>query len=139
MPRLTRWFVKTALVYLVAALFVWVVEAAQTVLNLPPVMARVQPTYLHLFTVGWITQMIFGVAYWMFPRASRARPRGSETLAVAAYGLINVGLILRVIAEPFHALRPGTVPDWLLTASAALQSLAGVCFVINIWGRVKEK
>jgi uncharacterized protein involved in response to NO len=102
-------------------------------------MARVQPTYLHLFTVGWITQMIFGVAYWMFPRASRARPRGSETLAVAAYGLINVGLVLRVIAEPFHALRPGTVPDWLLTASALLQSLAGVCFVINIWERVKEK
>jgi hypothetical protein len=72
MPRLTRWFVKTALVYLVAALFVWVVEAAQTVLNLPLVIATVQPTYLHLFTVGWITQMIFGVAYWMFPRASLA-------------------------------------------------------------------
>jgi hypothetical protein len=139
MPRLTRWFVKTALVYLVAALFVWVVEAAQTVLNLPLVIATVQPTYLHLFTVGWITQMIFGVAYWMFPRASRVRPRGSETLAAAVYGLINMGLVLRVIAEPFRALRPGLVPDWLLTASALLQSLAGVCFVISIWGRVKEK
>jgi hypothetical protein len=45
-----------------AALFVWIVEAAQTLLNLPMVIGTLQSTYLHLFTVGWITQTIFGVA-----------------------------------------------------------------------------
>ena len=25
-------------------------------------------TYLHLLVVGWITQIIFGVAFWLFPR-----------------------------------------------------------------------
>jgi heme/copper-type cytochrome/quinol oxidase subunit 1 len=35
------------------------------------------PAYFHLFLVGWVTQMIFGVIYWMFPIITRTRPRGN--------------------------------------------------------------
>lgn len=50
--------------------------------------------------VGWVTQMIIGVAFWMFPKYTRERPRGSEALAWITYVLLNVGLLLRAIAEP---------------------------------------
>jgi hypothetical protein len=75
----------------------------------------------------------------MFPRYSKEKPRGSETLAVATYGLLNVGLVLRVISEPVHALRPGLWWGWFVALSAILQWLAGMAFVLNTWARIKEK
>ena len=137
MPPLTRWFIKSSLVYFVAALVIAVVLALQAPLNLPSAMGSLMPVYFHLFMVGWITQFIFGVIYWMFPRFSKEKPRGSEGLAWATYGLINVGLILRVIGEPVSALQPQAGLGWLLAFSAILQWLGGMAFVFNTWGRVK--
>jgi heme/copper-type cytochrome/quinol oxidase subunit 1 len=88
--------------------------------------------------VGWVTQLIFGVVYWMFPRYSKEQPRGNERLAWAAYWLLNVGLILRVLGEPLTGLGQ-TAGAPLLAASAMLQLGAGWAFVINTWGRVKER
>jgi len=105
MPTLTRWFIKSSLVYFIAALVIAVILALQAPLNLPPAIGSLMPVYLHLFMVGWIAQFIFGVIYWMFPKFSKQHPRGSERLAWATYGLINVGLILRAMGEPANALR----------------------------------
>ena len=137
MPTLTRWFIKSALLYFVAALVIAVLLALQAPLNLPPAIGSLMPVYFHLFMVGWIAQFIFGVIYWMFPRFSKEKPRGSEGLAWATYGLINVGLILRVIGEPVSALQPQAGFGWLLALSAILQWLGGMVFVFNTWGRVK--
>ena len=137
MPTLTRWFIKSSLVYFVSALVIAVVLALQAPLNLPSAMGSLMPVYFHLFMVGWITLFIFGVIYWMFPRFSKERPRGSERLAWATYGLINVGLILRVIGEPVNALQSQAGFGWLLALSAILQWLGGMAFVLNTWGRVK--
>ena len=137
MPTLTRWLVKSSLLYFVAALVIAVLLALQAPLRLPPAMGSLMPVYFHLFMVGWIAQFIFGVIYWMFPRFSKEKPRGSEGLAWATYGLINVGLILRVIGEPVGALQPQAGLGWLLALSAILQWLGGMVFVFNTWGRVK--
>jgi hypothetical protein len=135
MPPLTRWFVKTALVYLVAALVVGIALAADV--QLGPRSPALYAVYLHLFVLGWVTQMIFGVAYWMFPRASRERPRGHAGPVWAAYLTLNTGLLIRAAAEPFLGL--SVALGRLLVLSAALQWLAGVLFVFHIWGRVKER
>ena len=139
MPRLTRWFIKTAIIYLVAALLVGVAIAGRSTLGFPNFVATLGPTYVHLLTVGWITQMIFGVAYWMFPRASKERPRGSESAALTSYVLLNSGLVMRAVIEPVEALSGGASWGWLLVLSAALQWAAGLIFALIIWGRVKEK
>jgi len=139
MPPLARWFVRTALVYLVAALLVGVALMLRPVLNLPSPISALQPVYFHMLMVGWVTQLIFGVVFWMFPKQSSDRPRGSETLGWATYGLLNAGLLLRAIGEPLAALQPSGAAGWLLAASALLQLLAGWAFVANTWGRVKER
>jgi hypothetical protein len=89
--------------------------------------------------VGWVSQLIFGVVFWMFPNYSAARPRGSERLGWAGYWLLNVGLLLRVAAEPWQRAAPGPLPGTLLAVSAGLQWLAGMAFVVNTWPRVKER
>ena len=139
MPAVTRWFIKSALVYLVAALVLGAVLALPDAVRLPAFVRFMSPAYFHLFLVGWVTQMIFGVIYWMFPIISRARPRGDERLAWACYGLLNVGLLLRVAGEPLTSVYGGSWAGWLLAGSALLQWLAAVVFVTLAWPRVKER
>jgi hypothetical protein len=139
MPTLTRWFIKSALLYLVAALLLGVLLVFRPLLNLLPVIGLLSPAYFHLFMVGWVTQMIFGVIYWMFPIITRARPRGNEQLGWATYVMLNAGLLLRVIGEPLAVVRAGSGVGWLLVISATLQWLAAVLFVVNAWPRVKER
>jgi len=124
-PPLTRWYIKLSLVYFVAALAASVWQAAGGPLWLTPI-------YIHLLVVGWITGMIFGVAYWMFPKFSKEQPRGADGLAVATFALLQAGLLLRIVAEPLQA-------GGLLVLSAVSQWLAGVGFIANTWPRVKER
>ncbi len=79
------------------------------------------------------------MAYWMFPKLTRDQPGGREWLGRATYILLNVGLVMRVVSEPVMTLQSQPALGWALAASAVLQWLAGMGFVINTWGRVKEK
>ncbi len=139
MPPITRWFIKASLVFFVAALAAAVLLAAQSVWRFSPFLGAFGPTYFHLFLVGWITQLIIGVAVWMFPKYSSQQPRGNERVLWAVLVLLNAGLLLRVLAEPLNTLRPGGVWGILLAISAVLQWIGGLGFFANAWTRVKEK
>lgn len=139
MPAVTRWYIKAGLAYLVVALLLGLMLAAPAVVPLPPAIAVWGPVYFHLFMVGWVTQLIFGVVYWMFPRYSREQPRGGERMAVATFALLNIGLVLRAVGEPIHSLWPASTWGAVVALSATLQWAAGMLFVINTWARVKER
>lgn len=135
MPRLTRWYLKTSLIHLAAALIIGLLLAAGPtgILDVP---AGIGPLYFHLFMVGWVAQLIFGIVYWLFPKHSAELPHGRSWLGWATYGLLNGGLLLRVVGEPANAARPGEIWGWFLAVSAVLQWLAGLAFIINTWPRV---
>ncbi|MFO7633377.1 MAG: hypothetical protein R6W76_12595 [Caldilinea sp.] len=139
MPPITRLFIKTSLLYLVAAFFAGLVLALRPLLDLPVIVRGLSPVYFHLFMVGWVMQLIVGVAYWMFPKWSKARPRGHDGLALATFWLLNTGLLVRVVAEPAQTVSAWPGWGWLIVAAATLQWLAGLAFVANTWPRVKEK
>lgn len=136
MPTPARWLIKTALVYLVLALAVALVRAGQTMGIVPGTPSTLWLPQLHLLTVGWLTQLIFGVAYWLFP-SPKPRVQPSPRLIWGAYGALNGGLILRLGCEP--AFLPGGVQGWGLAASALLQWGASLLFVTHFWRRVRPK
>ena len=137
MPTLTRLYIKTSFIYLTLAFLLGVWLAAAPLWDLPG--AGVSPLFFHFFLVGWVTQIIFGIAYWMLPKYSRENPRRSETLAQAVFWMLNLGLVLRGVVEPIIPHIPNKSFGWLLVVSALLQWLAGLGFVINTWSRVKER
>jgi cbb3-type cytochrome oxidase subunit 1 len=139
MPPITRLFIKTSFLYLVGAFCVGLLLALRAAAALPLLIGGLSPVYFHLFMVGWVTQLIAGVAYWMFPKWSKQRPRGYGTLALATFWLLNIGLLLRVIAEPAQTVSAWPGWGWLIVLAALLQWLAGLAFVANTWPRVKEK
>ncbi len=132
MPLLTRTFIKTAMICFTLALMLGILLAARVTNGFFPV-------YIHLLVFGWLTQLIFGVALWMFPKYSNEKPRGYETLGWWSYALLNSGLLLRAIAEPIQSTQPNPLSGWTLVISAILQFLAGLLFVFNTWQRVREK
>jgi hypothetical protein len=88
---------------------------------------------LHLITVGWLTQTIWGVAFWLLPPASRERPHGQTKFLTLGFVLLNAGLILRVFAEP--ASGAWTAP--VLALSAGTQWVAAVLAAAALWPRIK--
>lgn len=139
MPPFTRLFIKTSFLYLAAALLVGVLLALRPIATMPAIVGGLTPVYFHLFLVGWVMQLIAGVAYWMFPKQSKQLPRGRDVLAQATYLLLNIGLLLRVVGEPAQTVSAWPGWGWVVIAAALLQWLGGLAFVANTWPRVKEK
>ena len=139
MPAITRTFIKTAMGYMLAGMLLSTLWLTHLAWPLHPLLAYFQPTALHLIVVGWLTQLIFGVALWMFPPWSKTEPRGLALPAWLCYALLNGGLLLCLIAEPLNSYRPVLVLAWLLLASAALQVIAVWLFVALVWTRVRTK
>ena len=139
MPRQVRYFIRTALGFLLAAFLVGGLVLINQGLTIDGRIGTLLPVFYHLLMVGWATQLICGVALWMFPHASRERPRGDERLGWFTYAALNTGLLLRVIAEPLHTLRSAPWLGWLLALAALLQMLAIWVFIVAIWPRVRHR
>ncbi len=134
MPQPTRWFVKASLLYLLLGLSLGILQDTGIGRSL-----HFFPTYLHVLTFGWLTQLIFGIAIWMFPAYSKEQPRGPAWSGWATFLALNFGMLLRLVFEPLQSVRPSSFGGWMLILSAILQWLAGVAFFVNIWPRIKGR
>jgi hypothetical protein len=136
MPQLTRWCVRAALAYLVGGMamgsWMLVVQAKR---GYPPG-APWPVLHAHLLLVGFLLMLVFGVAFWMFPKVAGSRP-GRE-VGWVAFALLNGGLLLRLLAEPMtDGSQDSRAWDVLLGVSAVLPALAAVAFAVAIWPRVR--
>ncbi len=136
MPPLSRWFVKSGFVSLTLALLLEALLArpAGVLAMLPD--AALQLGAIHLLTVGWLLQLISGVAFWMFPRHPTRPPRGDERPGWAALLLLNGGLALRLAGEWWRL--DGAGPAWPLVTAAVLQLGAVGCLLALLWPRIRE-
>ncbi len=139
MPTLSRWFIKTGLLYFATGLMMGATLLAQPVMGWSPSLQVLRPVYLHFLFIGWVTQLIMGVGYWMFPKQSKEKPRGSEWLGWTVFILLNVGMVFRAIGEPMIVLAPQAGLGWTLAIASTSLLLAGWGFIINTWGRIKER
>lgn len=136
MPKLTRWFLRAAIINLVAALLLGLALVIPDDAWLAR-LAGFGPVYIHLLVVGWATQMIFGVAIWMFPRRRPDEDHGAGWIGWACFWTTNAGLLLRVIFEHGVARHPNwTIAAPGLLAAATLQLASVVSFVVLAWPRV---
>lgn len=134
-----RVIIRTALAYLVAATLLGAALLLNQAIGVSDALFALQPAFYHLLTVGWLTQLILGVAVWMFPAASREQPHGNPRLTWLAYATLNAGLLLRLIAEPLLVWRPAPWLGSALALSAVLQAVGIWLFIGLVWPRVKPR
>ena len=128
MPRLSAWIVRTSLLYLLAGFIFGSLMLAQKGVSYYPPIWAVLPMHMEFLVVGWLVQFAMGVAFWILPRHGRGRPRGDERLILAAFIVLNAGVLLAASAL--------VLPKALL-AGRTLEAAAMLLFVLGSWGRVK--
>ncbi len=141
MPPEARWFVKAGLCYLGLTFFAGSALLALEALGYSvPYVFGIE--HAHLGMVGWLVNTVIGIALWMLP-LNRARfpdtqGRYPKGMAAACFVLLNGGLVLRLVSEPWFALgaKPAVAAGLLLVAAAA-QPLAIAIFVVIAWQRVR--
>jgi hypothetical protein len=139
MPLLTRWAIRAAMLYLLAGLIAGALYWLNNAASFWKPLTALNPVYIHLLVVGWLTQLIYGVIYWMFPIISQTNMRGDSMQAWAAFATLNIGLLLRAVAEPWRVLDPNSINQAGIILSAIFQVAAGYLIVLVCWPRVREK
>jgi hypothetical protein len=102
----------------------------------PQLAGYLRATHVHAGLVGFFLSLVMGVAYWLMPRPGGLRQEGLEA---ATFYLLNLGLVLRLGAEPFWRASGLEPLRWLLVASGLLQLGAMIVFAFAMQRRVRTK
>jgi len=125
MPRVAAWFVRASLCHLVGGFVLGALLLASKGMALPAGIWALRSVHIEMLLVGWVIQLVLGVAIWIFPRfVLRQRSRRSEVTAWLAFALLNLGVVLVCLGDT-------TAAAGRLTELAAAAS-----FAIHLWGRV---
>ena len=120
-------FLKASLAWLAAGVTLGIAMAVH------PAWTVYRAAHLHMNLLGFVTMMIFGVAYHVIPRFT-GHPLHSRRLAAAQWWLANVGLATFVagfiwLPQTMFATRARV----LLGVGGVLSAAAAYVFVYNIW------
>jgi heme/copper-type cytochrome/quinol oxidase subunit 1 len=130
MPRHSVWALRFALGEFLLGVTIGALLLIQKAWPFFPAIWALLPAHIELLLFGWLLHLVFGVAYWIFPRLRIAPKRGPEWLAWLALWSLNAGLLCVAVA-PLWPSAP------LPALGRGLEALAVLALVVAIWPRVK--
>jgi cbb3-type cytochrome oxidase subunit 1 len=125
MDWLVRAFIKSSVSWLALGVVVGIA------MGVHPVWTVYRTAHMHIMLLGFVTMMIFGVAYHVIPRFA-AHPLHSRRAAVVHWWLANVGLALMIIGFAFRA-NGAQEASALLGAGGVLSGIGAYVFAYLIW------
>lgn len=128
MPKLARWYVKTALLYLALGTLLGAIILWNKGIPIPGAWRLLAP-HIALVTWGWLLLLTLGVAYWILPRWGQERRR--VWLVAGAYCCLNAALWLVALAPWLNAA-------WFNAVGGALQVAGCLAFALHAWPRVRK-
>jgi heme/copper-type cytochrome/quinol oxidase subunit 1 len=136
-----RWFIRSSLLWLVGGVLLGLAVALA-----PTEMALLRPAHLHMNLLGFVSLMIFGVAYHVLPRFTGI-PVRRPALVRANLLLSNAGLGVMVLGWAARAAfaqgptGPGmaSVSGTLLAIGGSLAASGALLFVVNLWGVLSQR
>ena len=132
MDSIVRAFLKASLVWLSLGVTVGVAMAVH------PAWTIYRPVHEHMNLLGFVSMMIFGVAYHVIPRFS-GQPLWRRPLAVWHAWVANAGLALMAIGfvtRVQSSLTPA-IGGVLLGAGGSLSAIGAYLFAYNIWRTIE--
>jgi cbb3-type cytochrome oxidase subunit 1 len=125
MEWFVRRFIRASLVWLAVGITLGLCMAVH------PGWIIYRPAHVHMNLVGFVSMMIFGVAYHVVPRFT-GNPLRSRTLAGWHWWASNLGLAgmtTGFLLQPHAGMHGAAV----LAAGGILETLGAYLFVYNIW------
>lgn len=124
-----EWFVKGFLKASVAWLAIGVTLGVGMAVH--PAWIIYRPAHVHMNLLGFVTMMIYGVAYHVVPRFT-GHALHARRLAGVQWWLANAGLALMVTGFALNANAVRIAPA-LLGIGGVLSAVSAYCFAYNIW------
>mgnify|MGYP003473072289 FL=1 len=123
------WFVKAFL----KASLIWfsLAIALAVAMALFPSLAIYRTAHLHLGLLGFVTQMIYGVALHVIPRFF-GQPLVHPRLAEVQFFAAQAGVTGLVLGFTLRASGWGAAQA-LLATGGMLSAVGAACFVVNLW------
>src|SRR4030067_3408826 len=129
MPKLSIWFIRTAVVYLLFGFTAGALLLIQKGTNVYPVIWRLLPVHIEWLFIGWIFQLAIGVAFWILPRFAQPPLRGNETIVAISYLLLNLGILFVFYDSLFQ------MTEWISFTGRTLEAMAVALFALHAWPR----
>ena len=126
MEWFVRAFVKSSLAWLGLGVTVGVAMAAH------PVWTAYRTAHVHMVQLGFVTMMIYGVAYHVIPRFAGA-PLHSRRAATWHWWASNAGLALMVTGFVLRAGGAATGGTVVLALGGSLSALGAYTFAYVLW------
>lgn len=130
MPRLSVWFIRTALLYLGAGFTIGSLALLQKAVPTLPWTPMLLTMHMEFLLPGWTLQLAMGVAYRMLPRFTDGPKWGDESSAWLAYILVNIGVLSVAtgsLAGLYQMVLLGRIAETAATAA----------FLRHAWPRIK--
>jgi len=133
MPRLSRYFIRSALVYLGIGFTI-----GGLILSAKGGYVNVQvwawfPMHIVILIVGWLIQLSIGVSYWILPRIYLT-DRGRSAWAWTGFAALQIGLALTLVC--LLVLWEPSVQG-LFAPALILQALGIVLYAVHAWPRIR--
>lgn len=125
MDWFVRLFLKSALVSLALGIVMgsWMALAPQAIVY--------RPAHVHLNLLGFVSMVIYGVAYHVIPRFT-GHPLHSRTLAGVHWWCANIGLAVLVLGFLFVP-HVASVARALMGVGAVVAATGAFLFIYNLW------
>ena len=106
-------------------------------LFLPHYIPYLRPVHAHINLIGFVSIMIFGVSYHMFPRFTGS-PIYSVPIGRLQFYLANLGLIGMALSW-WVLERESTVQHIGLLTFGAVEAIAAVLYIYNSWKTLNQR
>lgn len=133
-----RYFIKTAIVFLIVGLIVGLFMISSKYLFEYAYPYGLISAHTHIILVGFVMMMIMGVAIWFFPRAEKSDNKYKPNLILLLYGFITISTAVRFTAEVIFAYMNDQFSKILIVISSAGQVFSFILFFYSIWGRIRS-
>ena len=127
MPPWTVWFQRAAMAWLLVGSGAGALMLASRGLGWTVPYAEALALHLDVMLFGWMTQFTMGTAYWMLPKHATGPERGGDPPIVAAWVLLNAGVLAAALGGP---------GSWALVGRLA-ELAAVLAFATNAVPRIK--
>ncbi|GMV04645.1 MAG: hypothetical protein AMXMBFR53_09250 [Gemmatimonadota bacterium] len=137
MYTLVRRFIKTGIVFLFTGLGIGVwMQIQRDLLGIWP-NPYFRSAHIHAVLVGFVMFLILGVALWLFPRPASDDRRYTPGRIEAAYWILAVATVVRIVAELLQASSQVIVIRWAAVLGGWGQVTGLALYFWSMWSRIR--
>lgn len=129
MPRVSVWLVRASLLHLLSGAILGAGYLAFKAEGWFAILVTHLGTHQEQMLVGWMVQLVIGVAYWILPRTEGQGPKESGRLMWLVFWLLNAGVLVASLGtDP-------ALPSSLVFVGRVAETAAAVLFARHAWHR----